>query len=190
MKAVDGDGRYLAIIDPKGEYGPVAADLGLSVVRLQPGGSSRVNPMDPARGDGDDSVIARQSLAAQLVAGVLGRDLAPLEDAVLGWAVEQRCRTGGPFTLRDLCSEILDPPDELVRLFREKDFDALIAVGGDGSLGIACVLQEKGLRVVGVPKTIDNDLEETVITLASIRRSPSRRNASIDSIPRPPPIEG
>jgi 6-phosphofructokinase 1 len=58
----------------------------------------------------------------------------------------------------------VDRSDELVRLFREKDFDALIAVGGDGSLGIACVLQEKGLRVVGVPKTIDNDLEETVIT--------------------------
>ena len=95
----------------------MAADLGLAVVRLQPGGSSRVNPMDPARGDGDDSVIARQSLAAQLVAGVLGRDLA-LEDAVLGWAVEQRCRTGQAFTMRDLCGEILDPPDELVRLSR------------------------------------------------------------------------
>ena len=40
LKAVYGDGRYLAIIDPKGEYGPVAADLGLAVVRLQPGGSS------------------------------------------------------------------------------------------------------------------------------------------------------
>jgi 6-phosphofructokinase 1 len=57
-----------------------------------------------------------------------------------------------------------DRSDELVRLFRAKDLDALIAVGGDGSLGIARALQEKGLRVVGVPKTIDNDLEGTVIT--------------------------
>jgi type IV secretory pathway VirB4 component len=118
LKAVYGEGRYLAIIDPKGEYGPVAADVGLAVVKLQPGGSARVNPMDPAGGDGDDAIIARQSLATQLVAGVLGRDLAPLEDAVLGWAVEQRCRTGVPFTLRDLCPEILDPHDELVRLSR------------------------------------------------------------------------
>jgi hypothetical protein len=47
---------------------------------------------------------------------------------------------------------------------REKGLDALIAIGGDGSLGIARVLQEKGLPVVGVPKTIDNDLEGTVIT--------------------------
>jgi 6-phosphofructokinase 1 len=58
----------------------------------------------------------------------------------------------------------VDRSDELVRLFREKGLDALIAVGGDGSLGIARVLQEKGLRVVGVPKTIDNDLDGTVIT--------------------------
>jgi 6-phosphofructokinase 1 len=58
----------------------------------------------------------------------------------------------------------VDRSDELVRLFRERGLDALIAVGGDGSLGIAKVLQEKGLPVVGVPKTIDNDLDGTVIT--------------------------
>jgi len=42
--------------------------------------------------------------------------------------------------------------------------DALVAIGGDGSLAIANVLSEKGVRVVGVPKTIDNDLAETVVT--------------------------
>src|SRR3972149_5754505 len=41
---------------------------------------------------------------------------------------------------------------------------ALVAMGGDGSLSIANVLHQKGLRVVGVPKTIDNDLDKTVIT--------------------------
>ena len=118
LKAVYGEGRYLAIIDPKGEYTSVAADLGLATLKLHPGGAHRVNPMDPGGGDTDGSVIARQTLAAQLVAGVLGRDLSPLEDAVLGWAIEQRCRSGRPFTLRDLSAEILDPPDELVRLSR------------------------------------------------------------------------
>ena len=118
LKAVYGQDRYLAIIDPKGEYATVAADLDLSVVKLYPGGPQRVNPMDPGGGDIDGSVIARQTLAAQLVAGVLGRDLSPLEDAVLGWAIERRCRTEMPFTLKDLCAEILDPPDDLVRLSR------------------------------------------------------------------------
>ncbi len=58
----------------------------------------------------------------------------------------------------------IDRTDELAKAFRKNKIDALIAIGGDGSLGIANVLAGKGLRVVGVPKTIDNDLDKTVIT--------------------------
>lgn len=57
-----------------------------------------------------------------------------------------------------------DRSGEIMRAFRREKIDALIAIGGDGSLAIANVFAEKGLRVVGVPKTIDNDLEHTVIT--------------------------
>ncbi len=57
-----------------------------------------------------------------------------------------------------------DRSDEIMRAFRKEKIDALIAIGGDGSLSIANVFAEKGLRVIGVPKTIDNDLEHTVIT--------------------------
>src|SRR5438105_7050583 len=42
--------------------------------------------------------------------------------------------------------------------------DALIAIGGDGSLGIAQKFFGKGIPLVGVPKTIDNDIGGTVIT--------------------------
>ena len=118
LKAVYGADRYLAIVDPKGEYGAVAADLGLTVVKPFPGGRDRINPMDAGRGDTDGSIIARQGLAAQLISGVLGRELSPIEDAVLGWAIERRSRTLLGFTLRDLCAEVSDPPDELVRLSR------------------------------------------------------------------------
>ena len=41
---------------------------------------------------------------------------------------------------------------------------ALISIGGDGSLTIAQQMHEHGIRIVGVPKTIDNDLEGTVFT--------------------------
>ncbi len=58
----------------------------------------------------------------------------------------------------------VDRSDELIRAFRLHQIDALIAIGGDGSLTIANVLAQKGLCVVGVPKTIDNDLDKTVIT--------------------------
>jgi phosphofructokinase-like protein len=57
-----------------------------------------------------------------------------------------------------------DRSDEIMRAFRKEKIDALIAIGGDGSLSIANVFAEKGLRVIGVPKTIDNDLEQTVVT--------------------------
>jgi 6-phosphofructokinase 1 len=57
-----------------------------------------------------------------------------------------------------------DRSDEVVRAVRREKIDALIAIGGDGSLAIANAFAEKGLRVIGVPKTIDNDLEHTVIT--------------------------
>jgi phosphofructokinase-like protein len=58
----------------------------------------------------------------------------------------------------------IDRSDELIRAFRLHQIDALISVGGDGSMEIANALAKKGLWVVGVPKTIDNDLEKTVIT--------------------------
>jgi 6-phosphofructokinase 1 len=57
-----------------------------------------------------------------------------------------------------------DRCDEVVQRFREQGFDALVSVGGDGSLEIAHSLAQKGLRVICVPKTIDNDLERTFMT--------------------------
>ena len=58
----------------------------------------------------------------------------------------------------------VDRMDELVETMKTQGLDALVAIGGDGSLAIANVLAEKGVRVVGVPKTIDNDLDMTVVT--------------------------
>ena len=58
----------------------------------------------------------------------------------------------------------VDRTDELVKLFAIRDIDALVTIGGDGSLTIAQRLHEAGLRVIGVPKTIDNDLDKTVQT--------------------------
>lgn len=58
----------------------------------------------------------------------------------------------------------VDRSEALVQSFREHDIDALVAIGGDGSMEIAHKLHRKGLRIVGVPKTIDNDLAETSVT--------------------------
>jgi phosphofructokinase-like protein len=58
------------------------------------------------------------------------------------------------------------PDDEqlLYRHWKELSVDALVAIGGEDTLGVARRLHEKGYRVVGVPKTIDNDLNGTDVT--------------------------
>lgn len=58
----------------------------------------------------------------------------------------------------------VDRTGELVELFKARGIDAHISIGGDGSMEIAHALSKRGLRVVGVPKTIDNDLDGTVVT--------------------------
>ena len=72
----------------------------------------------------------------------------------LSWPVERE----------DGTIELVDRSDEVLAEFRRRELDALIAIGGDGSLQIASALSEKGLPVVGVPKTIDNDLAATQVT--------------------------
>jgi len=56
----------------------------------------------------------------------------------------------------------VDRSDDLIAAFHASGFDALITIGGDGSLAIGCDLWRKGLPVVGVPKTIDNDVAGTL----------------------------
>ena len=69
-----------------------------------------------------------------------------------------------PIVNPDGTTEEVDRTDEIVRAFRLHHIDALITVGGDGSLTIANVLSKKGLRLISVPKTIDNDLDKTDVT--------------------------
>jgi 6-phosphofructokinase 1 len=62
---------------------------------------------------------------------------------------------------RQLPIELLDATRQGVEAL---GLDALVAIGGDGSLAIAQQLHEHGIPVVGVPKTIDNDVSGTVLT--------------------------
>ena len=59
---------------------------------------------------------------------------------------------------------MVDRSDEVITNFNRLGIDALIAIGGDGSMRIAHTLSQRGLPVVGVPKTIDNDLVGTALT--------------------------
>jgi ATP-dependent phosphofructokinase / diphosphate-dependent phosphofructokinase len=55
----------------------------------------------------------------------------------------------------------VDRSDEMIRKLQVMQIDAVISIGGDGSQQISEKLYRKGLNIIGVPKTIDNDLSST-----------------------------
>ncbi len=73
---------------------------------------------------------------------------------------------GGTIIGTSRTNPMKDPagPDKILRNFRLLGLDALIAIGGEDTLGAASKMFERGLPVVGVPKTIDNDLSGTDFT--------------------------
>jgi 6-phosphofructokinase 1 len=106
--------------------------------------------------------------------GLVEKDLVNLRDhdvsgiIIRGGTILGTSNTANPFayTLPPLGSA--EKPKDLsglaLRNFRELGLAALVAIGGDGTLTMAQRLYEKGMPVVGVPKTIDNDLSATDVT--------------------------
>ncbi len=115
--------RWCAIVDPKGEYGPLSQALDLDVLKLYRGGQTRLNPLDPGPAgewaSPDELVARRTTLVAALIASVLHRELSPVEDAVIGWAVDHVTgrRTGIP-TLVDVATLLADPTPEMAERAR------------------------------------------------------------------------
>ena len=108
-------------------------------------------------------------------AGLLGADeVVPLTResvrgiAHLGGTILRTTNRGNPFhwprRRADGSVDEIDRSDELLDNAAERGIDAVITIGGDGSLEIAQRLFEKGMKIVGVPKTIDNDVSGTVTT--------------------------
>ena len=108
-------------------------------------------------------------------AGLMGEDeVIPLTKnsvrgiAHLGGTILRTTSRGNPFhyprKLDDGSVVEEDRSDELLASARALGIDALISIGGDGSLTIAKLLCDKGMKIVGVPKTIDNDVSGTITT--------------------------
>ena len=85
-----------------------------------------------------------------------------------GGTILRTTNRGNPFSYPVMQSDgtylIVDRSDELIARASELGIEALISIGGDGSLAIAQQLSDKGMRLVGVPKTIDNDVSGTITT--------------------------
>jgi len=129
-----------------------ALNKGWEVVGIRDGYNGIFLPENYPAGDG---LI---KLSYEKVASITGQ----------GGTILGTTNRGNPlkFPMKDTKGNIveIDRSDEIFAAFRRNNIDALIAIGGDGSLAIANVFAQKGLKVVGVPKTIDNDLDKTVIT--------------------------
>jgi 6-phosphofructokinase 1 len=60
--------------------------------------------------------------------------------------------------------DIVDKSQNVLRNYKALGLDAVIAIGGDGTMHICSKLTKMGINIIGVPKTIDNDLEATDMT--------------------------
>jgi len=125
-------GRWLAIADPKGEYTALADHLGLTTVRLSPGGTTRINPLAPgpaaAYESVDKQVLRQAEMCTALVATVLERQLTQLEDTVIFAAVEHLTRSDriSEPTLVDVARMVADPSDSLSARLRRSTGDLAI----------------------------------------------------------------
>src|SRR2546423_119676 len=108
-------------------------------------------------------------------AGLLGEEeVIPMTAATvrgiahLGGTILRTTNRGNPFSypvyLPDGSCVEKDRSDELIQNARKLGIDALISIGGDGSMSIAHQLCERGMKIVCVPKTIDNDVSGTITT--------------------------
>ncbi|MEO0895988.1 MAG: ATP-dependent 6-phosphofructokinase [Bacteroidota bacterium] len=87
---------------------------------------------------------------------------------VRGGTIIGTTNKGGPFNYpvkqEDGSVVLMDKSDDLIAGLNELGFEAVISIGGDGSQAISQKLFEKGVNIIGVPKTIDNDLSATDMT--------------------------
>ncbi|MBT3261009.1 ATP-dependent 6-phosphofructokinase [bacterium] len=87
---------------------------------------------------------------------------------VKGGTILETTNKGDPFCYPTVKSDgsfiIEDRSDELITKIKKLGVEAVICIGGDGTQAISQKLYEKGLNIIGVPKTIDNDLSATDFT--------------------------
>jgi phosphofructokinase-like protein len=110
--------------------------------------------------DGFDGLIwpeRSRELTMESVSGILPR----------GGTILGTTNRGNPFKYKSVENGrevVLDLAPQVIENARKLGLDAIIVIGGDGTQAIALQLFRQGLNVVGVPKTIDNDLCATDVT--------------------------
>ncbi len=110
--------------------------------------------------DGYDGFLTEDGIIPLGIESVRG--ILPRGGTILGAA-----NRGNPYArkvIRDGKEITIDVSDEIVKGIEKQKLDALLVLGGDGTLKIAHELAQKGVPIIGVPKTIDNDIGGTEAT--------------------------
>ncbi|MBU0492927.1 MAG: 6-phosphofructokinase [Chloroflexi bacterium] len=96
-------------------------------------------------------------------AGMIGGDIEEMDLRSVGGIIH----LGGTILLTARCPEFMTEKGQIegLRQLRRESIDGLIVIGGNGSLAGALVLHQMGIKVVGVPGSIDNDLARTDMSI-------------------------
>jgi hypothetical protein len=186
-------GRQAWVVDPKGEYGPLAEAWGVRPVALYPGGSVQLNPLDtaatgPHQGSAasrprigsedsglDDAWRRRIELTTSLAVSCLGRDLLPRERAAVDAAVtEATARAPSAPTLPQVVAALLDPTAEAARDLRTERV-TLMEDGRDVALELRRLVHGDLRGMFDGPTTpgLRLDAPLVVLDLAAVYNSPA-----------------
>jgi type IV secretory pathway VirB4 component len=106
-----GPKRFVAVIDPKGEWTRLAGRLGWAILALRPGGDIRINPLDPGPAANPTAGVAA---TATMLAIELGQpDLTASQHRLIGAAIHRLSTRDTPPTLTGLRRLLADPPTDL-----------------------------------------------------------------------------
>jgi hypothetical protein len=164
-------GRRAWVVDPKGEYGDLAAAWGVRPVALRPGGAIRLNPLDPgpehAGGlvDGEGSTARRQTeLLTSLASACLGRSLLPRERAALGVALVAATGQAAVPTVPLVVEALLTPSAESAVSLRT-DLRELLEDGRDVALELRRLVHGDLCGMFDGPTSSGLDLSAPLVVL-------------------------
>ena len=108
---------------------------------------------------GFDGLLGRGGARVRPLTTASVRGILPQGGTILGTS-----NRGDPFAMPGEDGHTVDRSQDVIERLRELEVDAVVTIGGDGSMRIASQLIDLGIGIVGVPKTIDNDLAATDVT--------------------------
>ncbi|MBW3578885.1 MAG: ATP-binding protein [Actinobacteria bacterium] len=161
-------GRRSWIVDPKGEYGPLAQACGVEPIRIGPGLPVRLNPLAPgpsASADPPQVDRRRISLLTSLAASSLGRPLQPEEQTACELAVTSAAaRHGAQLVLPHVVDALLWPAEDAARRVAS-DAQALAAAGRQVALELRRLCQGDLAGMFDGPTTSGLDLDGPMVVL-------------------------